>query len=162
MASATAAPEDAKAPPMAIVTTEITGNDLAFFKGAAQETALLTQLCDLARAHSTTPEILSLTAGIGKDQSAAAAKLKELAAAKQIPLPTGPDGLGKKQLQSLARLKGARFEKGCIEAITDAQDALETSLTAGAASADKEIKDYSANGLQTLKTERSQLHKLGI
>jgi len=145
-----------------ILSTEITGSDLGFFTGAARQTALVLEVASLAKTHATTPEVRALAAATWKEQSDNSARLKDLAASKQVPLPEEPDGQGKKLLQTLAKLKGVKFDKACLEAFSDTQDQLETSLQAGAASTDRAIKAFAETGLGVLKPERERVKKLGI
>jgi predicted outer membrane protein len=160
--AAATAPEEAAAPQAPILSSEMSGADLVFFTGAARQTALLARLSELAKGRAVTPEVQAVAAGVWKEQTDAAARLKELAGREHVPLPEAPDGLGKKQLQTLAKLKGAKFDKSYLDALGDAQDLLETSLEAGAASMDKEIKAFAEAGLATLKEERERVKKLGM
>jgi predicted outer membrane protein len=145
-----------------IITTDISGSDLAFFMGTARESALIARLSDLAKTHAVTPEIQTLAAAISKEQSDVVARLKSLAARKSVPLPAEPDGAGRKQLQTLAAISGPRFDKTYLNALSDAQNALDSSLGAGATSTDKDIMALAQAGQGMLKSERSQLRKLGL
>jgi len=157
-----AGPEEATPTPAPIVSTEISGSDLGFFTGAARQTALLVRVSGLAKRHAVTPEVQAVAAAVWQEQTDAAARLKKLAERKQAPLPEEPDGEGKKLLQTLGKLTGPKFDKSCLDALGDAQDALETSLEAGAASMDGEIKAFAVAGLGTLKQERQRVSRLGM
>ena len=157
-----AEPEDAPRPNAPILSSEMSGGDLSYFTGTARQTALLVALSSLAQKHAITPEVQALAASVGKDQTAAAASLKDLAARKNVPLRAEPDGTGKKQLQGLAKLKGPKFDKTYLDALADAQEQLETSLQAGTSSADEQVKASAQAGMEVLKREREAVRKLGM
>jgi len=154
--------EDSTPTPFPIISTEISGSDLAFFTGAGPQMALLAQLSELAAKRAVAPEVQAEAAMLSKEQSAAAARLQQLAASKNVPLAADPDDPGKQVLQNLKKLDGVRFDKSFLDAQQDAQDALETSLQSGASSTDPDIKSLAEADLQTLKQERDRLRKLGL
>ena len=158
----TAAPEDAPRPEAPVLSTEISGRDLVFFTGMARETALVAGLSELAEKHAVTPEVQALAAAVDKDEAAARASLTALAGRKQVPVAVEPDGEGKKQLLALGKLKGPKFDKSYLDALADAQDEMEKSLEAGAASADGDIKAAAQAAQGTLKEERERVRKLGF
>jgi predicted outer membrane protein len=155
-------PEYASPPPAAILSTEISGGDLVFFTGAGPETALMEEISALAQKQAVTPEVKALAGIVLKEQSDAAEQLKGLAAAKNVPISQEPDMQGRKEILALAKVTGPRFDKSFLDALGDVQDLLETSLEAGAASSDKEIKAYADAGLETLKKERDGVRRLGL
>ncbi|MGA3170758.1 MAG: DUF4142 domain-containing protein [Chthoniobacteraceae bacterium] len=155
-------PEYATPAPAAILSTEISGGDLVFFTGAGPETALIKEISALAEKRAVTPEVKALAIAVLKEQTDAAAQLSALAAARDVPIPQGPDGEGRKELATLAKMEGPRFDKSFLDALGDAQDLLETSLEAGAGSSDKEIKAYAEAGLERLKKERDGVRRLGF
>jgi predicted outer membrane protein len=157
-----AAPEDATPTPAPILSTEMSGSDLGFFMGAARQAELLARLSELAKAHAVTPEVQALAAAVLKDQTDAAVKLKSLAERKHAPLGAEPDRARAQLVESLGKLKGPRFDKSYLDALGDAQDALETSLNAGAGSSDAEIKALAEADLATLKQEQDRVRKLGL
>jgi len=148
--------------PAAILSTEISGGDLVFFTGAGPQTALMGELSALARKQAVTPEVKALAGTVFKEQTDAVAQLKALAAAKDVPMSQDLDREGRKVLLRLAKETGPRFDKSFLDALGDAQDLLETSLDAGAASSDKEIKAYADAGLEELKKERDGVRQLGF
>jgi putative membrane protein len=150
------------AAPSQILSTDLSGADLTFFSGASQQIALVAGLSAMARDRAITPEIKDLAAGIATDQAAAAAHLKDLATRKQVPIDAEVDGAGKKQLQSLSKLKGAKFDKTYLDLLSDALDNLQQSLDPGSASTDADIKSLAQSSLATVKQERDRLRKLGI
>jgi predicted outer membrane protein len=156
------APEEAPSPPAPILSTEISGSDLAFFTGAAREIAALTRLSALAKDRAVIPEVKAVADAIFNQQTDLGARLETLAASKQVPLAEELDGPGKAQLHSLDARKGPRFDKSFLDATSDAQDRLETSFEAGAGSSDKDIKAFAEAGLATLKQERDRVAKLGL
>ncbi len=154
--------EYAPRPPAPILSTEISGGDLLFLTSAARQIDRAVELSGLAKNKAVTPEVQAVAAVAWKDQTDAAARLKDLVARKHVPLDGEPDLPAKKELDALARLKGIRFDKACIDALGEAQALLETSLSAGAASSDKEIQAFAQSSLGTLKQEQKQLSRLGI
>jgi len=157
-----AAPEDAPAPKAPILSTDLDGRDLAFFDAASRQTALVVRLSGLAVKHAVTPEVQEMAAAIGKEQADAAGKLIALADQKHLPMSMEPDGQGRKQLDAIEKLAGAKFDKSYLDALGDAQDALAATLDAGAGSADKDIKQYAEAGIEILKQERERVKKLGM
>jgi predicted outer membrane protein len=157
-----AAPEDTRSIPTPILSSEISGADLTFFTQAARQTTVLIRLSDLAKTHAVTPEIQAIAATISADQTASAATLKALATRKQAPLSEEPEGQGKKLLQGLLKLKGARFDKSYLDALGDPQDHLDSVLKAGLTSKDPDIQSYAQSALQTLAQERARVRKLGL
>jgi len=154
--------EDATPTPAPILSTEIGGRDLGFLMGAAPQIALLAGLADLAKSRAVTPEVQSEAATVSKEQTAAAAQLKDLAARDHVSLGGDPDDQGGKVLADLRKLDGVKFDKAFLDAQADAQDALETTLNGGATSSDQSIKTFATANLQTLKEERDRVRKLGL
>ncbi|HEX4083808.1 MAG TPA: DUF4142 domain-containing protein [Chthoniobacteraceae bacterium] len=150
------------AAPSQILSTDLNGSDLAFFSGAPAQIALVAGLSAMARDRAITPEIKEMASGIASGQTALAARIKDLAAAKHVPISVEVDGAGKKQLQSLSRLKGPKFDKTCVDMLSDALDSLRQALAPGAASSDADIKSLAQSSLDTVKQERDRLRKLGI
>jgi hypothetical protein len=159
---AAAGPEEATPAPREILSTEISGSDLAFLTGAAPRMALLARLSELAKKEAVTPEVQAEAAQTSKEQTEAAGRLAELAGRLHVPVAQEPDGPGRMVLQTLGKLKGVKFDKSYLDAQGDAQDSLETSLEAGAASTDETIKAFAEAGLETLKQERARVRKLGL
>jgi len=154
--------EDASAPRTPILSTEISGSDLAFFSGASRQMALLAQLSELAKKRAVTPEVQAEAATVWKEQTDAAARLKELATLKHVPLENELDEQGKVVLQTLGKMNGVRFDKSFLDAQGDAQDVLEASLEAGAGSSDDTIKALAEAEMGMLKEERERVRKLGL
>lgn len=154
--------EDATPAPLPILSTEISGSDLGFFMDSAPQLALLERLAELAEKRATTPEVKAEAALLRKDQTEAMGRLKELQASKNVPVMDEPDTAGKKVLQALGKLDGVRFDKAFLDAQGDADDALETSLAAGAASTDAEIKAFAQAESQTIKEEKDRVRQLGL
>ena len=154
--------EDATPTPAPILSTEISGSDLGFLMGAGSQFALLVHLADLAKTHAVTPEVKAEATTISKEQTAAAAQLKDIATRDNVPLADDPDDEGHKVLAALGKLDGVKFDKAFLDAQADAQDALETTLNGGASSTDANIKTFATANLQTLKLERDRVRKLGL
>jgi len=153
---------DSTPPPMPILSTEISGSDLAFFTGAASQMALLARLSELAKKQAVTPEVQVEAGALEKEQTGAMAQLKTLAIRKHAPADAEVDDAGGKLLQALGKLNGVKFDKSFLDAQGDAEDALQASLEAGAGSSDADIKAFAAAGLETLKAERERVRKLGL
>jgi putative membrane protein len=161
--SATAADiEDATPTPAPILSTEISGSELGFLMDAGQQISLLVRLADLAKTRAVTPEVKAEAATVSKEQSPAAAQLKDLAASDHVPLSDGPGDDGGKVLATLRTLSGVKFDKAFIDALADAQDALGTALNTGATLSDPAMKAFAAANLQTLKVEGDRIRKLGL
>ena len=154
--------EYASPPATQILSTELSGSDLVFFARAARQTALLVRLSEMAKGRAATPEVQAVAAAAWKEQTEAAARLKELAGRKQVPLSEEPDGPARDLVRTLAILKGLKFDKSCLDALADAQDLLATALEAGAASTDRDIKAFAAADTGTLKAEKDRVRKLGL
>lgn len=145
-----------------ILSTDVSGSDLTFFTDTAPRLELIVKLSALAKDRAITPEVQALAAQIWKEQSDFAGKLSDLATRNGVPLPKEPDAEGRRRLQSLAKLKGPKFDKTYLDALSDVQDRVEASLDAGADSDDKEIKTLAKQALATLKKEQQALERLGL
>ncbi len=148
--------------PAPILSTDMSGADLAFLTEAPPEVALVVELSALAKKHAVTPEVRDLAAGIFNQQTAAAESLKKLAATYQMPASQDPDPKGKRQLKAIAALKGVKFDKSYLDALSDAQDQLEAILEAGTTSQDKTIKAEADVEMAALKAQMDQVKKLGL
>jgi predicted outer membrane protein len=157
-----AAPEDGKSLPTPILSTELTGADLAYFTGAARQAALIIRLSDLAKSRAVTPEVQSLAAAVFNDQTAFSLRLQTLAARKQASLADASDHQAEQLLQTLSGLKGARLDKSYLDPLADAQDHLEPVLATAASSLDPDNKAAAQSALDTLKQERARVRKLGL
>jgi putative membrane protein len=154
--------EEATPTPAPLLSTEISGSDLGFLMDAAPRIALLVRLADFAKTRAVTPEVKAEAATVSKEQTAAAAQLKDLAASDHVPLADDPGDEGGKVLATLRDLSGVKFDKAFLDAQADAQDALETTLNTGASVSDPAIKTFAVANLQTLKLERDRIRKLGL
>jgi predicted outer membrane protein len=124
--------------------------------------ALLAQLSELAKKRAVTPEVQAEAATLWKEQTDAATQLKALAAKNEVTVTDEPDRQGLKVLQSLSKLGGVKFDKSFLDAQSDAQDTLETTLELGSKSRDADIKALAQADLDILKAERDRVRKLGL
>jgi putative membrane protein len=154
--------EDATPTPAPIISTELSGNDVTFLKDSPAQMALLIQLSQMADTRSVTPEVKALAATVLKDQTDTLAKLKDVAKQNGVSIDANPDKQGKKTIAKLSKLTGILFDKAFLDAQGDIDDALQTSLQAGTASSNADIKAAADSALTALKAERDQLRKLGI
>jgi hypothetical protein len=154
--------EDATPTPAPILSTDISGSDLGFLTGAAHQMALLSKISELASKQAVTPQVQSEAAATMKEQTNAITALQKIAAGYHVPLDTELQDEDMRLLKSLEAEKGLKFDKDYLDAQTDANHALEATLTAGAASSDAGIKAFAQDGLSRLKQEQDRVRKLGF
>lgn len=149
------------APPR-ILSTEISGRDLAFFMAAAPEMALLGKVAEVGAQRAVTPEVKAEAILLVKEEKDQVAKLKALADEMGPPLSLEPDATGAKTIKTLARLQGVKFDKSFLDDAADAEDQLRAALISGAASQTGAIKDFCNVELAALKQQRQRLNRLGL
>jgi hypothetical protein len=154
--------EDATPTPVPILSTDISGGDLAFLTSASHQIALLIKLSELASARAVTPEVKAEAATVAKDQTDAMTALQKIAAGYHVPLDTALYDDDQRLVKNLDVQKGLKLDKAYLDAQADAGQALEASLTAGAASSDAGIKAFAQDGLAKLKQEQGRARKLGF
>lgn len=158
-AAAPGAPAKAGAP--ALYNTEISGGDLLFLTGGARTGVLLVRLSNLAGAHAVTPEVKELAAAVEKDQTAALARMKEMAARKQVSLPEEPDAAGGRLLQHAGQLNGPKFDKTYLDALSEAQRQLAAAFEQAAHSSDAAIKAFATAAQPALQRQTARARRLG-
>jgi len=162
MSATATAIEDATPTPAPILSTDISGRDLAFLTDAAHQMALLAKISGMASKQAVTPEVQTEAATVAKEQTDAMTALQKIADGFHVPLDTELYDDDIKLVKALEAEKGLKFDKSYLDAQADADQALEASLTAGAASSDSGIKAFSQSGLATLKAEQDRVRKLGF
>lgn len=154
--------EDATPKPPPLLTSDLSGSDLTCLTGAAHELEVLTTIAEMAGKHAVTPEVKAEAAAIAKEQAAALDTLKALAASLHVAVDTDLYGDDARLIETLEGINGVKFDKAYMDAQGETEQALETSLNAGAASADAGIKAFAQDGLARLKQEQDRARKLGF
>jgi predicted outer membrane protein len=154
--------EDATPTPAPLLSTDISGSDLSFLTSAAHDIALLAKISELASKHATIPEVQAEAATVLKEQTDAMAALQKLAAGYHVSLDTELYGDDQRLVKSLDADKGLKFDKAYLDAQADADQALQASLTTGAASSDAGIKAFAHEALTRLKAEQDRVRRLGF
>lgn len=126
--------------------------DSAFYKQAAEGGLSEVDQGNLAQQKSSKQSVKDFGAMMVKDHSAANEKLKEIAAAKNIKLPTGESG---KQMAAQAKLEvlsGDTFDKSYIQGmIKDHEEDIALFKKEAASGQDPDAKAFAGETLPTLR-----------
>ena len=85
--------------------------DRRFAMKAAQGGMAEVEMGNLAQTNAQSDQVKSFGARMAKDHAAAGDKLKEVASANNIALPSKMDRASEKELKKLQKLKGAQFDR---------------------------------------------------
>jgi putative membrane protein len=132
--------------------------DSAFYKDAAEGGIAEVELGNLAQQKSSNQSVKDFGAMMVKDHSAANDKLKAVAAAKNISLPTSPSVGQMATKTKLEVLSGDTFDKSYVKGmIKDHQDDIAMFKKEAASGQDPDAKAYA---IATLPTLRAHLKKI--
>ncbi len=132
--------------------------DSAFYKHAAEGGMAEVELGSLAQQKSSNQSVKDFGAMMVKDHSAANEKLKAVAAAKNISLPTSPSVGQMATKTKLEVLSGDTFDKSYVKGmIKDHQEDIALFKKEAASGQDPDAKAYA---IATLPTLRAHLKKI--
>lgn len=141
---------DAKASKMA-------RGDQGFMKEATQHNIGEAELGQLASQRATSDAVKQFGQRMATDHGKANDELRQLAAQKNVALPTDTDSSHKRLHGKLAKLSGAEFDREYMKAMVDdhAKDVKKFQKEADAAK-DPDLKSWAAKTLPVLKEHQTQ------
>jgi putative membrane protein len=146
-------------------TTSITladdNPDATFYKKAAEGGMAEVELGKLAQDKSPTASVKEFGAMMVSDHSAANDKLKNIAAKKNIKLPTSPSVGQMATKTKLEVLSGNTFDKSYIKGmVEDHQEDIKEFQTEATSGQDADAKAYAATTLPTLKAHLKKIRTI--
>ncbi len=145
-------------PPMPVAPPQTVGpRDTAFITDASSELIATAELSRVASTHARTARLRELAQRITSASDATNAKLRALAAVKDVAPPTelGQDDLLAQQM--VASAKPGEFDRAFLDAVGPHQERLVSLFSAASQSADPDIKALAAGALPGLKTDLDAL-----
>jgi len=135
--------------------------DEAFLKKAAQGGMAEVQAGELAQTKGSSQAVKDFGAMMVKDHSAANAKLKALAASKDVKLPDGADLKHKAMKKKLQMKSGASFDKEYIEGqIKDHKDTVDLLQKETASGQDGDAKAFASEVLPTVQGHLQKIEQI--
>jgi putative membrane protein len=126
--------------------------DAAFAKDAAKGGLMEVTLGGIAVERAASAEVKAFGQRMVDDHSAANEKLKSIAEAKQIELPTELDGEKQQLVDKLSALSGAEFDQAYMqEMVSDHEKDVEHFRAQAEQGQDAELKTFAAQTLPTLE-----------
>jgi putative membrane protein len=135
--------------------------DASFYKKAAEGGLAEVELGTLAQDKSPTPSVKEFGSMMIKDHSAANEKLKAIAEAKSIKLPTSPSVGQMATKTKLEVLSGKSFDKSYIKGmVADHKEDIKEFQKEASEGQDAEAKAFAAATLPTLKAHLKKIHAI--
>ena len=132
--------------------TNATEADAKFLVNAAEINLEEIQLGQLVETKSMSPEVKDLGAMMSNEHAKAQKDLQELAAGKQISLPTSITDKGQESYKKMMNEKGKNFDKAYCDMMVDGHKAAITTFEKASTDAvDPDIKAWAASMLPTLR-----------
>ena len=135
--------------------------DASFYKKAAEGGLAEVELGKLAQDKSSTESVKEFGAMMIKDHSAANEKLKAIAEAKSIKLPTSPSVGQMATKTKLEVLNGKTFDKSYIKGmVADHKEDIKEFQKEASTGQDADAKAYAAATLPTLKAHLKKIEAI--
>jgi putative membrane protein len=135
--------------------------DAAFYKNAAEGGIAEVELGKLAQEKSASPSVKDFGAMMVSDHSAANDKLKDIAAAKNIKLPTSPSMGQMATKAKLDVLTGTAFDKSYIKGmVEDHQEDIKEFQKEALAGRDPDAKAFAKATLPTLQAHLKKIQSI--
>jgi len=132
-------------------------SDKKFLKNAAIDNVAETEMGQLAQQKASSTEVKQFGARMVKDHSAANDRLKTLAAAEHVALPTELDAKHKDEKASLAKLTGKEFEKAYMTLmVQDHTKAVQKFQKEASSASAKSVQQFAKTTLPTLQEHLKQ------
>ena len=130
----------------------ISSGDRKFMEKAAQGGIAEVELCKLATRKAASPEVKQFGQRMVDDHSKANDKLKSLATAKGVNLPTGLDRSTRREMDKLSKLSGAEFDREYMKhMVSDHKKDVSEFKSEAKKAKDADVKDFAATTLPTLE-----------
>jgi len=136
--------------------------DMQFVTNAAEGGQFEVEVAKLAADKASSPEVKSYAQMLVADHSAANDKLRQIASSHNVALPASLPADKKKEIDMLANLSGAEFDKQFVKIVGikdhhhDIADFEKASKTAQA----DDVKNFAESALPTLKKHMAAAEKL--
>ncbi len=131
----------------------LTKDDADFLVNTASGVMLESEMGQLARDRSGNQRVKELGAMIVKDHEEAQAKLKKLAAAKNVTLPADISNHQQKQKEGLLKKEGIEFDRSYVDlTVNDFNKDIRDFGKAAKYATDPDVKSFATNSLPLLST----------
>ncbi len=145
---------------MAQQPQKMSGGDARFLQDVAADGQAEVQLADLAASKAASADVKAFAAKLKADHSKANERLKTIASAKLVSLPTSLPSSQRNTEARLNKLEGAAFDKAYLdEMVRDHQRAINT-FTGKTRSSDPEVKAFAEDTLPSLQSHLAQAQEL--
>lgn len=135
--------------------------DAAFYKNAAQGGMAEVELGNLAQKNGKSQSVKDFGAMMVKDHSAANEKLKSVASAKNVALPSSPSVGQMATKAKLEALSGDAFDKAYIKDMTkDHEEDIKEFNKEAISGKDPDAKAYAASTLPTLEEHLRKIQSI--
>ncbi|PSL34647.1 DUF4142 domain-containing protein [Chitinophaga ginsengisoli] len=139
----------------------LTKDDADFLVNTASGVMLESQMGELARDRSGNKRVKELGAMIARDHEEAQAKLKKLAAAKNVTLPADISNHQQKQKESLLKKEGIEFDRSYVDlTVNDYNKDIRDFGKAAKYATDPDVKSFASNSLPLLYTHLDSARSL--
>ena len=139
----------------------LTRDDADFLVNTASGVMLEAEMGQMAMDRSDNQRVKDLGAMIVKDHKEAEARLKKLAAAKNVTLPTDISNHQQKQKENLLQKKGIEFDRSYVDlTVNDYNKDIKDFGKAAKYGTDPEIKSFASNSLPLLYTHLDSARSL--
>ncbi len=144
---------DTESPPGDSAAVPLTKADADFLVNTASGEMLELQLAEMARDKATNQRVKDLGALILKDHEDTEAKLKKLAAAKNVTLPADISNNQQKRKEDLLKKKGIEFDRTYVDlTVNDHNKDIKDFGRAAKNLTDPDVKSFASNSLPLLYT----------
>jgi putative membrane protein len=145
----------------AMVVSAASNPDDSFFKKAAEGGLAEVELGTMAQNKSPTPSVKEFGSMMVTDHTAANAKLKGIAASKNIELPTSPSVGQMATKAKLDVLSGTSFDKSYIKGmVEDHEETIKLFQTEASSGQDADAKAFAAATLPTLQSHLKKIESI--
>ncbi|SDF66436.1 DUF4142 domain-containing protein [Chitinophaga filiformis] len=139
----------------------LTKDDADFLVNTASGVMLESEMGQLARDRSGNQRVKELGAMIVKDHKEAQAKLKKLAAAKNVTLPAEISNHQQKQKEGLLKKEGIEFDRSYVDlTVNDYNKDIRDFGKAAKYATDPDVKSFASNSLPLLYTHLDSARNL--
>lgn len=129
-----------------------TDAERTFIKEAAESSLAEIKIGQLAQKKATNKEVKDFGQKLVTDHSQANAKLKKIAAAKNVALPKDVSPAAREHYKMLERLSGAAFDKSFTEhMVKDHEDGISAFEKEASSGEDDQLKNFASSTLPKLR-----------
>lgn len=126
--------------------------DVKFIEDAAKDGLAEVELGKLAQKQAQDPAVKDFAARMVRDHGAANDKLKPIADARNIALPSAPDKSHRKEIDNLAKKSGADFDKAYMDhMLKDHKKDVKEFQKQAKSAKDPDVKQFASSTLPTIE-----------